>query len=226
MLSSLAATALLMGLVGGPHCIAMCGAACGAIGGAGAPRSTWGMGLFQVGRLLGYSALGALAAGSFELVGWLSAQSSALRPIWTSFHVLALLLGLMLIWQARQPAWLEALGRRLWAQVRQAAGHLGLVGPVVMGVCWALLPCGLLYSALMVAALAAQPLEGAWVMACFVAGTSVALMGGPWLWLRVGRGAWGDWGMRLAGLGLAGSAVTGLWLGYFHNQAPWCVPAV
>ena len=32
MQTSLAVTALLMGLAGGPHCIAMCGAACAGIG--------------------------------------------------------------------------------------------------------------------------------------------------------------------------------------------------
>ena len=63
---TLAATALLMGLAGGPHCVAMCGAACAGIGrtrpGQGG-RALW---VFQAGRLLGYSALGALAAASMQ----------------------------------------------------------------------------------------------------------------------------------------------------------------
>jgi hypothetical protein len=29
--------------------------------------------------------------------------------------------------------------------------------------------------------------------------------------------------VRLAGLGLAASSGTALWLGLVHNQAPWCV---
>ncbi|HEY5581133.1 MAG TPA: sulfite exporter TauE/SafE family protein, partial [Rhodoferax sp.] len=41
MQSSLAVTALLMGLAGGPHCIAMCGAACAGIGqAAGAHKNS------------------------------------------------------------------------------------------------------------------------------------------------------------------------------------------
>ena len=63
---SLAATAVLMGLAGGPHCIAMCGAACAGIGQAGAPRGTLAIGWFQVGRLTGYTLLGALAAASMQ----------------------------------------------------------------------------------------------------------------------------------------------------------------
>ena len=51
MQNSLVVTAFLMGLAGGPHCIAMCGAACAGIGQAAAPRSTQAIGLFQLGRL-------------------------------------------------------------------------------------------------------------------------------------------------------------------------------
>ena len=38
MQSSLALTALMMGVVGGPHCVAMCGAACAGIGQAAGDR--------------------------------------------------------------------------------------------------------------------------------------------------------------------------------------------
>ena len=64
MQSSLAVTALLMGLVGGPHCVAMCGAACAGIGQAAGPRRTPAMLSFQAGRVIGYAALGALAAAN------------------------------------------------------------------------------------------------------------------------------------------------------------------
>ena len=62
MQTSLAVTALVMGLAGGPHCIAMCGAACAGIGQAAAPRSTQAITMFQLGRVVGYSALGAQPA--------------------------------------------------------------------------------------------------------------------------------------------------------------------
>ena len=70
MQASLAVTALVMGLVGGPHCIAMCGAACAGIGKAAAPRTNRALVAFQLGRLVGYSALGALAAASMQGLGW------------------------------------------------------------------------------------------------------------------------------------------------------------
>ena len=62
MQSSLALTALLMGLAGGPHCVAMCGAACAGLGQAAGVHKTRALGAFQIGRLFGYSLLGGLAA--------------------------------------------------------------------------------------------------------------------------------------------------------------------
>ena len=223
MQSSLVVTALVMGLAGGPHCIAMCGAACAGIGQAAAPRSTQAISLFQFGRLAGYSALGALAAATMQGLGWLTVQSAALRPAWTMVHVTAVLLGLSLLVFARQPVWLEAGARRVWARVRAATQSLGLVAPLGLGVAWALLPCGLLYSALMVAALAGDAVGGAAVMALFALGSGLWLWLGPWLLLRLGQSGRGAWGMRVAGLALAATSAWGLWMGLVHDQAPWCV---
>ena len=224
---SLGVTALLMGLVGGPHCVAMCGAACAGIGQAAGARKSSAILGFQLGRIVGYSALGALAAASIQGLGWLTIQSAALRPVWTMFHVAALLLGLVLLLRAQQPVWLEAAGRRIWARAKAFGAGAG-GAPVVLGVLWALLPCGLLYSALLVAAIAGTPWEGAAVMALFALGTGVTMSAAPWLWLMlrgndVAVGGTGAWGVRLAGLALAGSSGWALWMGLVHNTAPWCV---
>lgn len=223
MQSSLAITALVMGLAGGPHCMAMCGAACAGIGQAAAPRSSQAISLFQLGRLAGYSALGALAAASMQGLGWLTVQSAALRPLWTMVHVAAILLGLVLLVRAQQPAWLDSGARKLWGRVRAATQRLGLVAPLGLGMAWALLPCGLLYSALMVAALAGDAASGAGVMALFALGSGLSLWFGPWLLLRLGASGRGAWGMRVAGLALVLTSGWGLWMGLMHDQAPWCV---
>ena len=223
MQTSLAMTALLMGLVGGPHCIAMCGAACAGIGQAAGPHKNSAMWSFQAGRVLGYSALGALAAASMQGLGWLTVQSAALRPVWTLFHVATMVLGLLLMWKAQQPVWLEQSGKKIWSGARRLAHGRGRGAPIVIGVLWTFLPCGLLYSALLVATLTGSALEGALVMALFSLGTSVSMMAGPWLWLRLrGNGA-GDWGIRLAGLALAASSAWALWMAFSNNGAPWCV---
>jgi sulfite exporter TauE/SafE len=222
MHSSLALTALLMGLAGGPHCIAMCGAACAGIGQAAGDKSASAMLTFQLGRVLGYSALGALAAASMQGLGWLTVQSAALRPVWTLFHVATMFLGLLLLWNAQQPVWLEQAGRKLWQAARTLATGRGGGVPLIIGALWSFLPCGLLYSALLVAGLTGHALDGAYVMALFAVGTSISMMLGPWLWLRLKGSGSGDWGVRLAGFALSASSGWALWMAYANNAAPWC----
>jgi|APCry1669190156_1035279.scaffolds.fasta_scaffold05648_5 sulfite exporter TauE/SafE len=240
MNSTLALTALLMGLAGGPHCLVMCGAACAGIGRAAQKtvampgQSQWpatrALLVFQLGRIAGYASLGAVAASTMQGVGWLSTQSAAFRPVWTFFHMLAFLVGVLLLVRAEQPLWLESLGRKIWARVQAMTAHFKLRSGslLLLGFLWALMPCGLLYAALLVAALGNSPAQGAGLMALFALGSAVVLTLGPWLWLRL-RGAKfenasnGAWGVRLAGAALMASAGWALWMGLVEYQAPWCL---
>jgi sulfite exporter TauE/SafE len=138
-------------------------------------------------------------------------------------HVAAVALGLLLIWQAKQPVWLDQSAQQLWFKIRKLNSNLGKMAPVLVGMLWSLMPCGLLYSALMVAALTGNALEGAITMACFALGSGVSLGFAPWLLLRLKALGDGAWGIRLAGLALALTSAWALWMGLAHDQAPWCV---
>ncbi len=213
-------TTFLMGIAGGPHCLAMCGAACG-----GLQQSAAGIHVmrFHFGRLMGYAILGAIAAASVNTLAWFSDQTLALRPLWTFFHVLVLVWGLLLLFFARQPAWADAFGRRVWDKVKQISLLSG--GGVFTGMLWALMPCGLLYSALLVASLNANPVMGALSMATFAIGTSLALIIGPWFWfkLKAGLKYLGDTAsMRLAGLFLTAIAAWAIWMDVMHQTKVWC----
>ena len=111
--SALAASALMMGLAGGPHCVAMCGAAYGGIarqGGSTRPgRVLWAL---HAGRLASYAVAGALVAASVSALAGLGAAAPVLRPLWTLVHVGGLALGLWLLWAGRSPAWLAVTTRR------------------------------------------------------------------------------------------------------------------
>lgn len=223
MTPTLAATAFLMGLAGGPHCLAMCGAACGGVvrGAHGPPAR--GMFTFQAGRLLGYSLAGAAAGLAVQSLAWLSAHAAALRPLWTLFHLAVLLWGLVLCARARQPAWVEAGGRAIWSRVRPLAQRRG--GLLATGALWTFMPCGLLYSALLVAALAGGPLQGALSMALFAAGSGITLGLAPSAWRAVrawGNGLRRDWGTRIAGALLVLTAAWALWTDVAHRVAAWC----
>ena len=227
MSTTLAVTALLMGLAGGPHCAAMCGAACAGIsrlgprqGPASSSRALWS---FQAGRLAGYSLAGAAAALAVQSLAWLTAHTAALRPVWTLFHLVVLLWGLMLLAQARQPAWAANAGRVVWSRLRPLASARG--GVFATGVLWAFMPCGLLYSALLVASLSGGPLAGALSMALFAAGSSLSLMLVPWLYDKLqdrGNRFRKDWGTRVAGALLILAAAWALWADAFHRFAEWC----
>jgi sulfite exporter TauE/SafE len=222
MQTSMAITALFMGLVGGPHCVAMCGAACAGIGRTAGDRSTQALMRFQLSRMVGYALFGAFAAGSVQGLAWLGTNAAVVRPVWTMFHVAALLLGVALLWRARQPGWIDSLGQQVWRRTRPALVTLGPRAPVVLGMAWALMPCGLLYSALLVASLSANALEGAAIMALFSIGTSASLSLGPWLLLRLQGARSGGWGIRLAGLALAVTSGWALWMGITQPSGLWC----
>lgn len=219
---ALAATALVMGLAGGPHCTAMCGAACAGVVRMGRRPglSPW---VFQAGRLAGYAAGGAAVAELAQGLSWLVGHAAALRPVWTLFHVAVLAWGLMLLALARQPMWVSNAGRTVWAKLRPAvAARGGLFGA---GALWAFMPCGLLYSALLVASLSGGALEGALAMALFAAGSGLWLVAAPrLLWgLRERVNRWRqDWGTRIAGLLLVLAAVFALWTDVVHRVAQWC----
>lgn len=216
---TLALTTFMMGIIGGPHCLAMCGAVCGGL----QKGSQLHIGKFHVGRLFGYAILGGVAAGSVNTLAWVTQHTKALHPLWTFFHVLVLVWGLLLLCYARQPVWAEQLGKNLWHKVRQFSQISG--GGVITGLLWALMPCGLLYSALLVAALNANPIGGALSMATFAMGSSIALLIGPWLWfkLRQGMKQIGDaTSMRVAGLLLVVVSGWAVWMDVVHQTKVWC----
>lgn len=241
-------SAALMGLAGAAHCGAMCAAPCGiachAVGGeAGRRRALWGL---VGGRLVSYALAGGLAAALVNSLQWWAAGAAWLGPIWTLLQVALMGLGFYLLVAGRLPrafdAWAERTLRR-----RPEPALKGI--PVVtrgaaLGVGWIAVPCGLLHGALLVAALASTPGEGALAMAAFAITSSAGLILGPRLWWRAvarpatvpddGAGevagpseATGAWiepatALRLAGATLIASASFTLLMRVWEPFVAWC----
>jgi len=224
--SALVLSATLLGLAGAPHCAAMCGAACTAIT-RRAPGSA-ATATFHVARAAGYAAAGAVAAASVGALSLLGQWSPALRPLWTLVQLAALALGLWLLATGRQPAWLEGLGRGAGREAAVPGGWQRLRGPAesaLAGSLWFAWPCGLLQSALLVAALANHPLGGAAAMGAFALASSVGLVAAPWLWLRLsGSAAAGSaaWAVRAAGGLLAATSGWALGHGLWQQVLAYC----
>jgi sulfite exporter TauE/SafE len=157
-----------------------------------------------------------------QSVAWLSTQTVVARPLWTMLHAAAAVVGLLLILSGRQPPWLEVMAKRVWQRIMGLVRQNGLKGAGLLGAAWAFMPCGLLYSALMVASLTDTWASGATYMALFALGSSLSLLAGPWLLLKLAQYRHREIGVRLAGVALLLMAGSTLWMGLVHQQAPWC----
>jgi uncharacterized protein len=225
---ALIAAAGLMGLAGLPHCVAMCAAPCAAVAGRGAAAQP----LFQIGRVAGYSAAGAVAAASVGALREGLAWSPVLRPLWTLLHLAALAVGLWMLWRGAWPPWLQ---RRATAPNAPAgAGWQRIAMPVrsvSAGTLWIAWPCALSQSALLVAGLASTPVQGAAAMAAFAVASSPALWLGPAVVQRTralsaasspAAAVRAAWPLRVAGALLAVGSVWALGHGLWRDFAGWC----
>lgn len=208
MLTNLLVTAFLMGLAGIPHCTAMCGAACAAAFPKGV--SVWSL----IGRAIGYACLGVVAATAAGLVSRWGQQVAMLKPLWMMAQLAMVLLGGFMLLRGFIPERVDQAGKGLYVRLRsgwmaRSAGWPPVVRkgwPLLAGLAWALLPCGLLYAALMVAALASHPWEGGLVMLAFALPSALGVWAAPAMlrWLK-GRGEQGA-------LATAGAPVPVIWM--------------
>jgi sulfite exporter TauE/SafE len=251
-------TAGSLGLLGGLHCVAMCAAlqrvAVHGTGGTGGPgvggaaplartiplqpvgaavslatAAPIGADLrFHAARMLGYAALGAAVGGGSALLRWGADAMPLMRPLWGTLNGLLLALGLALLVLGRQPAWIDALGARVWQATGARLGASRGRRPMLAGLAWALVPCGLLYSALATAALASDPLRGAAAMLAFAAGTAANLLAAQWLLHAIGSGSTSraarveSVGIRIGGALLAAMATAALVALALGQPHPFC----
>ncbi|MGA9394973.1 MAG: sulfite exporter TauE/SafE family protein [Azonexus sp.] len=164
----------LVGLLGGTHCVGMCGGIVSALS-MGAP-ARWSLHLaYNFGRILSYTAAGAIAG----LLGAASLTLDGQAPVRLVLYLLANLmlvaLGLYLLGVTRALAFTERAGQRLWRHVQPLTRRFLPANTVLkafpLGMLWGWLPCGLVYSALATALSAGSPGRGALLMLVFGLGT-------------------------------------------------------
>ena len=176
---ALLATAFVIGLLGGVHCMAMCGGIVAAFGlrapgAASTPAALRQLG-YNLGRMTTYVALGAVAGG----LGGLGLRASDARPVQIALLVVAnaivILLGLSIAGVPGAARFLERAGAVVWRSVRKLGGRIApaptALGALGAGLVWGFLPCGLVYGVLATAIAAGSAARGALVMAAFGLGT-------------------------------------------------------
>lgn len=179
--------AFMLGMLGSAHCLGMCGGimAAFALRKPDAGQSALTMALtYNFGRVISYTIFGILAAA---LAGLMPASQ------WPVARTLAgLMLGAMGLylggwWYGLR--YFEGIGSKLWARVKPLAKGLtpgaSLPQTLALGIVWGWLPCGLVYSALVYAAVQDSVLRGGMIMLAFGMGTLPAVVAGGWVMTSV-----------------------------------------
>lgn len=205
MIESIFITALLTGFLGGVHCLGMCGGVVGALTFSLEVKnqaSWWRMLPFQLaynsGRILSYMLIG----GLFGALGmYLNQSLASFLPFQQSLQILAgafmLALGLYLAGWWQGVVVIEKAGRGLWHKVAPYAQRMRTVKNYrqagLYGLIWGWLPCGLVYSMLILALSSGGAFEGALVMLAFGLGTlpNLLLIGSfAFFFTRLSRNTW------------------------------------
>ncbi len=175
-------TAFTVGLMGGVHCIGMCGGIVGALSFAVAEgktthwlRITVMQLAYNLGRIFSYTLAGALMGG----IGWLVTAWGDIQLMQRVLQFFAalfmLLMGLYISgwWMGLNR--IEKLGARVWQYIQPLAQKQLPVksfgSALVLGCLWGWLPCGLVYSVLVWSVSAGNMLDGALLMLSFALGT-------------------------------------------------------
>ena len=176
--------AVVIGWLGGAHCLGMCGGIVSALA-MSAPQSGRMLVLlaYNLGRCLTYIGLG-LIAGSLGRIGTVSLGVTPVL-LYGVANLLLLGMGLYLLgfpWLVRP---LEQVGQHLWRRVEPVSRRLFPVNTMPralgVGLLWGFLPCGLVYSALATAFAMGSAAQGGLWMAFFALGTLPNLLVAGWV---------------------------------------------
>lgn len=164
----------LIGLLGGTHCVGMCGGIVGALSMGDGSRASLHF-AYNFGRIASYGIAGAIAGALGGAGLALSGQLPVRIALFVTAHLMLVALGLYLMGVTRALAFTERLGQSLWRRLQPLsrrflpARTVGQAFP--LGLLWGWLPCGLVYSALVTALGSGSAARGTGLMLAFGAGT-------------------------------------------------------
>tara|TARA_R110002049_G_scaffold39931_4_gene122318 strand:+ start:3429 stop:4136 length:708 start_codon:yes stop_codon:yes gene_type:complete len=175
--------AFLIGLLGGTHCVAMCGGIVGALSVQMPGRSVrqWPIHLaYNLGRITTYTALGVFA-GAVGSAGMLLGDVLPVQlALYVAANVMLILLGLYLTGMTQLLAPVERAGGVLWRRIQPYTSRfLPARTParaLPLGLLWGFLPCGLVYSVLATSLVTGSAMRGGALMLAFGLGTLPNLM--------------------------------------------------
>lgn len=175
-------TVFLVGLFGGVHCVGMCGGIVGMLSfGVSSEKKHSPATLlpilmgYNLGRITGYALAGAIVGGlSATLISLTDLHESQLI-LQTVAAIFMIALGLYIanIWTGLVK--IELLGKKLWKIIEPLSRRFipvaGFAKALPLGFLWGWLPCGLVYSVLIMTLSAGSATKGALLMLSFGLGT-------------------------------------------------------
>lgn len=208
--------AFLVGLLGGGHCVGMCGGIVGAVSmtlPGTRPRLPFLL-AYNLGRVGSYSLAGLLAgavgASSFFLEHVLPVE----KILYALANLMLVMLGLYLANLWHGVVALEKIGAGLWKLIQPySKGFIPVTSfwqAVIVGALWGWLPCGLVYSVLVAALATGQPVHGALLMLAFGLGTLPALLAMGMAAIKLKTFLQTLWVRRLSGLLIIAFGLSGL----------------
>ena len=175
--------ALLLGLAASGHCLVMCGGITTALGMAtakdarGRTRPELLVG-YQLGRISSYVVAGVLLASALGGLVALLDIESVRRALRIAAALVLLIAALVAFGGLRDPG--TAIGGKLWHRLAPVGRRLLPVSTLsrafAFGMVWGWMPCGLVYTVLLVATLQQSATGGAATMAVFGLGTVPAML--------------------------------------------------
>jgi sulfite exporter TauE/SafE len=215
------AAAFLVGLLGGVHCVGMCGGVVGTLtmglssGVRSRPTRLLPFQLaYNAGRLAGYTVAGALMGGMGSLAVAAIPVQSAQRLLYALAALFMIFLGLYLGGWWMGLSRLERFGAVLWKRIEPVGRRLFPIRyplqAVGVGFIWAWIPCGLVYSVLIWSVSAGGAGSGALLMLAFGLGTLPTLMGVGLLAGAAARFSDQVWIRRVSGLIVLGFGIYAL----------------
>jgi uncharacterized protein len=212
-MSSLAAAAFAAGLLGGVHCVGMCGGIVGSLSAAARGPALPRQLAFNAGRVGSYAIAGAIA-GSLGALARLSEPAFAMQiALFAVANVLMLLLGLYIAGWGGVLLRLEAAGGALWRRLQPLTRRVvpidSAAKAAAAGMLWGWIPCGLVYSMLTLALASGDALSGAGVMVAFGLGTLPNLLAAGFATQKLLALRRLPWVRRAAGLAIMALAVVG-----------------
>lgn len=213
-MEGLAAAAFAAGLLGGVHCVGMCGGIVGALSAASRGSLSARLAAFNAGRIASYATAGATAGAMGGLAQGVGPEAILRTALFVAAQVMVVLIGFYVAGWSRAIVRFERAGAALWRRLDPLRRRFFPIDSTSRalgaGAIWGWIPCGLVYGMLPLAAVAGGPGKGALVLAAFGLGTLPGLVAAGAAARRLAEMRRAPWVRRFAGFTIVAVGIAGL----------------